>query len=123
VPAPHGPELRAPSRAASEAASARAEAQSRGVVALPASTRGAGRELFGDAVLGATNLRLVDIATEHGGVAKFPGSGGAVVGTCEPDALEAIRAAYERESFVFVVIKPHWPDDAEELGLAELAVV
>eukprot|EP00629_Pelagomonadales_sp_RCC1024_P014979 CAMPEP_0119270524 /NCGR_PEP_ID=MMETSP1329-20130426/7494_1 /TAXON_ID=114041 /ORGANISM="Genus nov. species nov., Strain RCC1024" /LENGTH=622 /DNA_ID=CAMNT_0007270547 /DNA_START=203 /DNA_END=2067 /DNA_ORIENTATION=+ len=61
------------------------------------------RELFGDAVLGATNLRLVDIATEHGGVAKFPGSGGAVVGTCEPDALEAIRAAYERESFVFVV--------------------
>ena len=71
------------------------------------------RQLFGDAVLGETNLRLVDIAAEHGGVAKFPGSGGAVVGTCDDDQLETIRRAYEAQSFVFVVIQPHFGDAAD----------
>ena len=32
------------------------------------------RKLFGDAVLGATNLRLINIAEQNGAVAKFPGS-------------------------------------------------
>ena len=63
------------------------------------------RALFGDAVLGRTNLQLIDIAAKHGGVAKFPGSGGAVVGTCDEGQLDAIRKAYEAESFVFVVLK------------------
>ena len=72
------------------------------------------RALFGDAVLGATNLRLVAIASENGGVAKFPGSGGAVVGTCDPEKLAAIRSAYERESFVFVEIQPYFPPEQYE---------
>ena len=80
------------------------------------------RNLFGDAVLGATNLQLIDIAAKHGGVAKFPGSGGAVVGTCDEAQLETIRKAYEAESFVFVVIKPHFPD-AAELGHGAAALV
>lgn len=70
------------------------------------------RSLFGDAVLGETNLKLIDIAAANGGVAKFPGSGGAVVGTCDLDKLETIRAAYEKESFVFVVIKPYFSEDS-----------
>ena len=80
------------------------------------------RNLFGDAVLGATNLQLIDIAAKHGGVAKFPGSGGAVVGTCDEAQLETIRKAYEAESFVFVVIKPHFPD-AAKLGHGAAALV
>lgn len=78
------------------------------------------RELFGDAVLGATNLRLIEIAAAHGGIAKFPGSGGAVVGTCDPADLAAVRNAYEKEGFVFVKIQPYFP--SAETAMAELAV-
>ncbi|KAH8050902.1 glucuronokinase [Aureococcus anophagefferens] len=79
------------------------------------------RALFGDAVLGRTNLQLIDIAAKHGGVAKFPGSGGAVVGTCDEGQLDAIRRAYEAESFVFVVLKPHFPAASPGAALVEAA--
>ncbi|KAH8073211.1 glucuronokinase [Aureococcus anophagefferens] len=79
------------------------------------------RALFGDAVLGRTNLQLIDIAAKHGGVAKFPGSGGAVVGTCDEGQLDAIRKAYEAESFVFVVLKPHFPAASPGAALVEAA--
>lgn len=69
------------------------------------------RQLFGDEVLGRTNLRLIALAEQHGGIAKFPGSGGAVVGTCDAGNLAAVRRAYEREGFVFVKLDPHFPDD------------
>lgn len=65
------------------------------------------RSLFGDQVLGETNLRLIQIARDHGAVAKLPGSGGAVVGTCDLGQLEEVRAAYEAESYVFVVLEPY----------------
>ncbi|KAJ8604090.1 hypothetical protein CTAYLR_001732 [Chrysophaeum taylorii] len=73
------------------------------------------RKLFGDDVLGQANLRLVEIAESLGGVAKLPGSGGAVVGTCEPDQLDDIRAAYEDEAFVFVLIEPYFGADDHHL--------
>jgi len=79
------------------------------------------RALFGDAVLGRTNLQLIDIAAKHGGVAKFPGSGGAVVGTCDEGQLDAIRKAYEAASFVFVVLKPHFPAASPGAALVEAA--
>ncbi|KAH8055345.1 glucuronokinase [Aureococcus anophagefferens] len=60
------------------------------------------RALFGDAVLGRTNLQLIDIAAKHGG-------------------LDAIRKAYEAESFVFVVLKPHFPAASPGAALVEAA--
>jgi galactokinase/mevalonate kinase-like predicted kinase len=41
------------------------------------------RSLFGDAALGKDNLRMIAIARETGASAKFPGSGGAVVGVVD----------------------------------------
>mmetsp|Transcript_19864 Transcript_19864/g.24090 ORF Transcript_19864/g.24090 Transcript_19864/m.24090 type:complete len:208 (+) Transcript_19864:46-669(+) len=74
------------------------------------------RQLFGDEVLGQSNLELVNIAANHGGVAKLPGSGGAVVGTCEDSQLDAVRAAYEAAGYVFTVIEPHFgPHDTDEV--------
>lgn len=74
------------------------------------------RALFGDEVLGSVNLNLIDVAARHGGVAKLPGSGGAVVGTCDPDQLEDIRNAYEQESYVFVVLEPYLGNESSSPG-------
>ena len=47
------------------------------------------REMYGDASIGATNIRLTTLAEEVGAFAKFPGSGGAAIGyAC------AVRAWY-----------------------------
>ncbi len=40
------------------------------------------REIYGDGVLGQANLHMVEIGRTYGTAAKFPGSGGAVVGLC-----------------------------------------
>ncbi|KAK9806753.1 hypothetical protein WJX72_001492 [[Myrmecia] bisecta] len=37
------------------------------------------RRMFGDAVLGSINLRMIELARSAGGAAKFTGSGGAIV--------------------------------------------
>ncbi|KAI9493647.1 ribosomal protein S5 domain 2-type protein, partial [Zychaea mexicana] len=71
------------------------------------------RKTYGDAVVGAANLRMVKLARQHRCVAKFPGSGGAVVGmwdgsdeaTREQDLL-GLRHALESEGCVFVKITP-----------------
>ena len=81
------------------------------------------RKLFGDAVLGATNLKLISIAEQNGAVAKFPGSGGAVVGTCDAEKLASVRRAYEREGFVFVELEPHFSDDGDGVLAARLSEV
>ena len=59
-------------------------------------------------MLGATEPQLISIAEQNGAVAKFPGRGGAVVGTCDLDKLSKVRRAYEREGFVFVEKEPHF---------------
>jgi len=93
------------------------------------------RSLFGDGALGAANLRMVEIARAAGAAAKFPGSGGAVVGVVDvlgmvvagalhagavpaegsgPEAyeeaadagVEALRRAYAAEGFVCVRLEP-----------------
>ena len=81
------------------------------------------RKLFGDAVLGATNLKLISIAEQNGAVAKFPGSGGAVVGTCDVEKLASVRRAYEREGFVFVELEPHFSDDGAGVLAARVGEV
>ncbi len=40
------------------------------------------RGIYGDAALGEANLQMIEIARQYGAAAKFPGSGGAVVGMC-----------------------------------------
>lgn len=71
------------------------------------------REVYGDAVVGASNLRMIKLAREHNCAAKFPGSGGAVVGmwdgkdnsTMQKDLLR-LRRALESEGFVFLELVP-----------------
>ncbi len=81
------------------------------------------RALFGDPALGRDNIRMVEIARESGASAKFPGSGGAVVGVVDvvgmrkagklgegagvDQATDVLRAAYHREGYVFVRLHPH----------------
>lgn len=56
------------------------------------------RRIYGDDVLGAHNLEMVQIARDHGMPAKFTGSGGAITGVImdeskTPDLEQAFRAA------------------------------
>lgn len=71
------------------------------------------RETYGDAVVGASNLRMIELARSHNCAAKFPGSGGAVVCTwngadaeTEAQDLLQLRRALESEGFVFLEITP-----------------
>ena len=73
------------------------------------------RETYGDAVVGAANLRMIELARQHNCAAKFPGSGGAVVGmwngdSADPSAkkkdLLKLRRALESEGYVFLEIFP-----------------
>ncbi len=90
--------------------------------ALFARNFNARRGLFGDGALGRDNIRMVEIARECGASAKFPGSGGAVVGVVDvagmrgagkvgagegvEAATAALRAAYHAEGYVFVRLAP-----------------
>ena len=87
------------------------------------------RALFGDGALGKDNIRMVEIARECGASAKFPGSGGAVVGVVDVAGVEAagklpagtggaagervaaavavLREAYHAEGYVFIQLQPH----------------
>jgi glucuronokinase len=87
------------------------------------------RKLFGDPALGKDNIRMVEIARSVGASAKFPGSGGAVVGVVDVQgmaaagqlpglegasaseritaATSALRAAYHAEGYVFIRLQPH----------------
>ncbi|ORX92203.1 ribosomal protein S5 domain 2-like protein [Basidiobolus meristosporus CBS 931.73] len=73
------------------------------------------RKIFGDAALGAENLRMVEIAERHGFAAKFAGSGGAIVmlyKKCTKDpggelaAVAKLREALQAEDFVFCKVIP-----------------
>lgn len=69
------------------------------------------RKLYGDACLGWKNLRMIEIAREHGAAAKFPGSGGAILVCCRTGKTDplALRYAYEAENFVFIKLDPYLP--------------
>merc|ERR1712137_1179464 len=41
-------------------------------------------KLYGEECLGQQNLKMIDICQRTGAAAKFPGSGGAVLGLCRP---------------------------------------
>lgn len=48
------------------------------------------RSMFGDAALGALNIKMVEIARKVGAASKFTGSGGAVVAFC-PDGPSQVK--------------------------------
>lgn len=59
--------------------------------------------IYGDDLIGERNIRMVQIAHNLGASAKFPGSGGAVVGAYfSPGQCGALREVYEREGYKFV---------------------
>jgi hypothetical protein len=93
----------------------------------------------GDAALGRDNIRMIEIAREAGASAKFPGSGGAVVGVVDVQGIDGLskllpaptsaagtwqdvkharvaaaarvlKTAYLREGFVFTLLTPHERD-------------
>ncbi|KAI8582235.1 hypothetical protein K450DRAFT_228025 [Umbelopsis ramanniana AG] len=72
------------------------------------------RAVYGDAALGNANLRMIELAKEYNCVAKFPGSGGAIVGmwngsdaSSRSEDLRDLRWALEKEGFVYVEIVPN----------------
>eukprot|EP00425_Heterocapsa_triquetra_P036327 CAMPEP_0195083654 /NCGR_PEP_ID=MMETSP0448-20130528/24526_1 /TAXON_ID=66468 /ORGANISM="Heterocapsa triquestra, Strain CCMP 448" /LENGTH=662 /DNA_ID=CAMNT_0040116883 /DNA_START=58 /DNA_END=2046 /DNA_ORIENTATION=- len=77
------------------------------------------RRIYGDACLGKKNLQMIEICQKNGAAAKFPGSGGAVLGLCRSssaaadenvsDAFDRIREAIEAEGFVFCPLDPVMP--------------
>jgi len=81
------------------------------------------RGLYGDGPLGQKNLEMVEICKRCGAAAKFPGSGGAVLGLCRPSedgsdplfvgALERVRLALEAENYVFCKLDPVMPADSD----------
>lgn len=77
------------------------------------------RETYGDAVVGAANLRMIELARKYNCSAKFPGSGGAIVGmwngdekvSSEKKDLLQLRRALEKEGFVFLELLSKEYDD------------
>jgi glucuronokinase len=68
------------------------------------------RRTYGDAAIGQKMLKLIEIAQKHGAAAKFPGSGGAVVGMCrDPAQLGPLREEYVSEGTVFCLLEPATP--------------
>lgn len=65
------------------------EAVAREWAALFARNFNGRRALFGDAALGRDNIRMVELARAAGASAKFPGSGGAVVGVVDAAGVAA----------------------------------
>ncbi|KAI8089344.1 ribosomal protein S5 domain 2-type protein [Halteromyces radiatus] len=65
------------------------------------------RRTYGDDVVGKRNLRMVEIVRQHGGHAKFSGSGGAIViSMIDSVNLQKLQKALEKEGYVFVRLTP-----------------
>ena len=77
--------------------------------------------MFGDDVLGALNLKMVEVARSVGAAAKFTGSGGAVVAFCPDGASQAklLEDACNEAGFVIQPVK-FVPSCLNELDLKTL---
>lgn len=65
------------------------------------------RRMFGDEVLGALNLEMVEVARRVGAASKFTGSGGAVVVFCPngPSQVKLLEEACQKAGFIIEPIK------------------
>lgn len=66
------------------------------------------RKVFGDAVLGKDNIRMIEIARENNCCAKFCGSGGAIFGIVNDIEVDILKQKYEKEGFQFEIISPRY---------------
>ncbi|OAD74978.1 hypothetical protein PHYBLDRAFT_111376 [Phycomyces blakesleeanus NRRL 1555(-)] len=71
------------------------------------------RSIYGDAVVGEVNLRMINIARQNHCAAKFSGSGGAIVGMWNGSNIESrkqdllsLKQSLEKEGFVYVELVP-----------------
>ncbi len=65
------------------------------------------RRLYGEEAIGPQNLEMIEIARRHGLPAKFPGSGGAIVGIYQDDGqVEAARKALHQAGYQFALVTP-----------------
>ncbi|KAM4650932.1 uncharacterized protein O3C94_013545 [Discoglossus pictus] len=72
------------------------------------------RSIFTDACLGQGNLKMIEIAKQHGCAVKLPGSGGAVIGLCfDPKKMVELKKAFQEAGFVFCQIVPYCPAQTE----------
>lgn len=70
------------------------------------------RKIFGDLVIGPDNLRMVEIANNHGFSATTCGSGGAIIGVLGDDPQNALLAdslAAEGYRILRVAVGPEYP--------------
>ncbi|KAA8548159.1 hypothetical protein F0562_004580 [Nyssa sinensis] len=65
------------------------------------------RLMFGEDVLGALNIKMVELARQVGAASKFTGSGGAVVAFCPdgPSQVKLLEDACEKAGFAIQPIK------------------
>mmetsp|Transcript_30139 Transcript_30139/g.84930 ORF Transcript_30139/g.84930 Transcript_30139/m.84930 type:complete len:639 (-) Transcript_30139:115-2031(-) len=76
------------------------------------------RDIYGDACLGESNIRMVEVAQAEGVPVKFPGSGGAVVGMCaNEEQRDRIQRLYEDKGYVFAKLRPHAPSCDDDASL------
>jgi len=63
------------------------------------------RKVYGDKVIGSDNLLMIDIARSLGATAKFPGSGGAIIGIYKDEEhFNKLKEAYLSQGFRFTKI-------------------
>ncbi|KAM8927621.1 uncharacterized protein RCH25_007855 [Pelodytes ibericus] len=73
------------------------------------------RSIFTDACLGPGNLKMIEIAKQHGCAVKLPGSGGAVIGLCQDQSkLVELKKAFQENGFVFCQVVPYTPETRNE---------
>ena len=66
------------------------------------------RSIYSDECLGVKNLDMINIARSHGSSAKFPGSGGAVIGMCQDQkSLLALKREMQSRGFVICDVVPN----------------
>ncbi len=61
-------------------------------------------DIYGKDAIGEDNLKMVEIASKLGCVAKLPGSGGAVVGLYRDEQYEPLAQAYEQAGYQCVKV-------------------
>lgn len=75
------------------------------------------RRMFGDDVLGALNIEMVDVARRFGAASKFTGSGGAVIAFCPdgPSQVKHLEDACQKAGFIIqpVDVKPSCLSDID----------
>jgi glucuronokinase len=65
------------------------------------------RLIYGDDCIGKRNLEMIELARSLGLPAKFPGSGGAIVGICDSsEKFRKARAAFRERGFEFLEVLP-----------------